>query len=226
MSRASELGRAFNRIWLKPFAFWLLAMPGLWLGWHWYLLLSGGNHGLGFNPIETTHRFLGDTALRILLLSLAVTPIREMTPWKGLLRIRRRIGLAAFWYALLHVLAYLGLDLFIAAGMSITGAIAGLWDDVVERIYITLGMIAVLALLPLAATSFNAAIRWLGPKAWTRLHLLVYPLAIIAVFHYGYMVKGHQWGPWIHGGILAVLLLYRLLPFRPGLRRGETRRAR
>ena len=202
--------RTFSRHWLKPLAFWLLALPGLWLGWHWVLLLSGQAHGLGFNPIETTHRFLGDTAIRILLISLAVTPVRDLTRWGPVMMIRRRIGLAAFWYALLHILAYLGLDLFLASGMSVSGALAGLWRDVAERIYITLGMSAFILLIPLALTSFNRMQRWLGARRWQGLHRLVYPLAILAVLHHGYMVKGQQLGPWIHGGVLALLLAYRL----------------
>lgn len=202
--------RTFSRNVMKPLAFWLLALPGLWLGWQWSLLLTGQAHDLGFNPIETTHRFLGDTAIRILLISLAVTPIRDLTRWGPVMMIRRRIGLAAFWYALLHILAYLVLDLFIEAG-TVTGALAALWRDVTDRIYITLGMSAFVLLIPLAITSFNRMQRWLGGQRWQGLHRLVYPLAILAVFHHGFMVKGNQLGPWVHGGILAVLLGYRLV---------------
>ena len=209
MTSRADMLRLFARHGLKPLAFWLLALPGLWLAWQWWGLLSGGSHALGFNPIETTHRFLGDTALRILILSLAISPFRDLTRWAPIMKIRRRVGLAAFWYALLHLLAYMGLDLLVAAQGSVTGMFAGLWDDVVERIYITLGMIAIVGLVPLALTSFNFSIRHLGATLWQRLHLSVYPIAILAVFHYGFMVKGHQLGPWVHGGVLAVLLGYR-----------------
>jgi sulfoxide reductase heme-binding subunit YedZ len=209
MAKRSVL-KEFGKHWLKPLTFWALASPALWLAWQWYQLLGGGSHVLGFNPIETTHRFLGDTALRILLISLAVTPFRDMTRWLPIMKVRRRIGLATFWYAVLHVLAYLGLDLFLAANMSLTGMLAGLWQDVSQRIYITLGMIAFLTLLPLSLTSFNSMVRRLGVKAWQRLHYCVYPLGVVAIFHYGFMVKGNQPGPWIHGGILAVLLGWRV----------------
>ena len=211
--------KAFGRDWLKPLVFWALATPFLWLAWQWTMLLTGGQHVLGFNPIETTHRFLGDTALRILLISLAITPLRELTRWLPLLKIRRRVGLAAFWYALLHLSAYLGLDLYLAAGMSLTGMWAGLWEDVVKRIYITLGMTAIILLIPLALTSFNSMVRRLGAKTWQNLHYSVYPLAVIACFHYGFMVKGNQPGPWIHGGILALLLAYRLVTWMIRARR-------
>lgn len=215
--------RTFGRHWLKPLAFWLLALPGLWLGWQWYLLLSGGDHALGFNPIETTHRFLGDTAIRILLVSLAVTPVRDITSWLPIMKIRRRIGLAAFWYALLHILAYLVLDKYFAAGMSVSGMFAGLWEDVVERIYITLGMAAFLLLLPLAATSFNISVRLLGAQLWQKLHYAVYAVAVLAVLHHSFMVKGNQLGPWVHGVTLAVLLGWRINAWRR--RRLASRRA-
>jgi sulfoxide reductase heme-binding subunit YedZ len=205
----SAMLRAFGRVWLKPLTFWALATPALWLGWQWSALLMGGVHALGFNPIETTHRFLGDTALRILLISLAITPFRDLTRWLPIMKIRRRVGLAAFWYAVLHLAAYLGLDLYLAANMSIAGMFAGLWNDVVERIYITLGMIGFLIFIPLSVTSFNSMVRRLGAKVWQRLHYSVYPLGVIAVFHYGFMVKGNQLGPWIHGGVLLALLAWR-----------------
>ncbi|WP_300529848.1 protein-methionine-sulfoxide reductase heme-binding subunit MsrQ [Maricaulis sp.] len=208
----SHLAR-FERQGLKPLAFWLLALPGLWLFAQWGLLLGGQDHSLGFNPIETTHRFLGDTALYVLMASLAVTPLRDLTRWKAVMKIRRRIGLAAFWYAVLHVIAYLGLDLYIAAGMSVSGMMAGLWDDVVERTYITLGMLAFIGLIPLALTSFNAMIRRLGALLWRRLHLAVYPISVLAVLHYGFLAKGNQLGPWIHGAALAALLGYRLFAY-------------
>ena len=206
--------RSFARHGLKPLAFWLLAAPGLYMGWQWYLLLTGGPHDLGFNPIETTHRFLGDTAIRILLVSLAITPLRDLTRWLPVMKIRRRIGLAAFWYAVLHILAYLVLDKYFAAGGSVTGALDGLWEDVVERVYITLGMAAFLLLIPLALTSFDGMVRRLGAGLWQRIHYLVYPVAGLAVLHHGFMEKGNQIGPWIHGLILALLLGYRLWAWR------------
>lgn len=200
---------AFGRDWLKPLTLVALLAPFFWIAGQWLFAIQGWPNRLGFNPAETTHRFLGETALRLLLLSLAVTHFRDITGWAPIMRVRRRIGLAAFFYALLHMLAYLGLDLFIAAGMSLKGVFAGLVDDVAERLYITLGMAALLLLLPLAATSNNAMTRRLGGRRWRRLHSLVYPIAILAVLHHYFMEKGAQPGPLIHGAILAILLGWR-----------------
>ena len=190
---------------MKPLVLAGLAAPGVWLGFQWVLAFSGGPHVLGFNPIETTHRFLGETALRILLLTLAVTPIRDLTGWQPLLLIRRRIGLAAFVYSLLHVLAYVWLDLNWSA--------ARLVEDVILRIYITLGMAALVLMLPLAATSTNGMIRRLTRRVWERLHWLIYPLAALAVGHHYFMEKGDQPGPLVHGAILSALLAWRLVAF-------------
>jgi len=195
----------FARRWMKPLALAGLATPGVWLLVQWALAFSGGPHALGFNPIETTHRFLGETALRILLLTLAVTPLRDLTRWQPLLLIRRRIGVAAFVYSLLHVLAYVWLDLNWSA--------ARLVEDVILRIYITLGMAAFILMIPLAATSTNGMIRRLTRPVWERLHWLIYPLAALAVGHHYFMEKGDQPGPLVHGAILAALLAWRLAAF-------------
>jgi sulfoxide reductase heme-binding subunit YedZ len=201
MARHGWLNR-FARNWMKPLTLAALVVPGAWLAVQWIMALAGGPHALGYNPIETTHRFLGETALRVLLVTLAVTPLRDLTGWQPLLLIRRRIGLAAFAYTLLHVLAYVWLDL----GWSFPR----LMEDVVLRIYITLGMAAFLLMTPLAATSTNTLIRRLGRATWEKIHWLIYPLAILAVGHHYFMEKGDQPGPLVHAAILAVLLLWRI----------------
>lgn len=188
--------------WLKPALFLTLSLPALWLIWQWALLVFAQPNGLGVNPIEATNRFLGDTALRVLLFTLAITPLRDITGIVALTRLRRMAGLFAFFYVCLHLSNYLGLDLFFS--------LAKLWQDIVKRTYITLGMTALALLLPLALTSTNGAIRRLGPKRWRRLHWLVYPAAILSVAHHYFMAKGFQLMPLIHGGILFVLLGWRL----------------
>ncbi len=167
------------------------------------MLLTGQANDLGVNPIETTNRFLGDTALRVLLITLAITPVRDITGYVPLTRFRRMAGLFAFFYVCAHLSSYLGLDLFFS--------LAKLWKDIVKRTYITLGMSAFALLLPLALTSTNAAIRRLGPKRWTQLHALIYPAAILAVIHHIFMAKGFQLMPLIHALILAFLLGWRMV---------------
>lgn len=189
---------------LKPIVFALSLLPLVWLAW------LGGTGGLGVNPIETVNRFLGDWALRFLLIALAVTPLRKVTGWGRLAGLRRMLGLFAFFYVFLHVTSYVGLDLFFDW--------QALWKDVQKRTYITLGMAAFLMLVPLAATSTKAMIRRLGAKRWQALHRLVYPAAILAVAHHWLMVKADLTWPIIHAAILALLLGYRLATGKTGRR--------
>ena len=187
---------------LMPLTFWLLMAPLFWLAWQWVAALMGWPNTLGFNPIQTTHHFLGQTAIRVLLLALAITPLRDWTGWSPILRIRRRVGLFAFGYAVLHLLAYFGLDLLFS--------LSALWEDVVLRTYITFGMAALAMLVPLAITSNPAVIRAMKAAQWRRLHQLVYVLAPLAVLHHWYAEKGFQMGPVVHAGVLALLLGWRV----------------
>ncbi len=188
---------------LKPILFLCLSAPLIWLLWQWGLLFTGQPSSLGANPIEATNRFLGDTALRVLLITLAVTPLRDLTGWIKLTRLRRMIGLFAFFYVSLHLTSYFGMDLLFS--------IKALLKDIAKRTYITLGMTAFVLLIPLALTSNNALIRRLGPKRWSQLHKLIYPVAALGVLHHFFMVKGNQPEPWIHLGILVILLGWRLI---------------
>lgn len=157
---------------------------------------------LGANPIEAVTRGLGDWALRLLLVTLAVTPLRRLTGWAWLARLRRTLGLFVFFYASLHLITYLWLDQFfdwIAIG-----------QDIVKRPFITVGMITFALLVPLAATSSNAMIRRLGGQRWRELHRLIYPLAMLAVLHYTWMVKVDVRQPAMYGALLALLLGLRL----------------
>lgn len=185
--------------WLKPLVFTVSLLPVAWLGWQ---AVYGS---LGVNPVETLNRTLGDWALRFLLLALAVTPLRQWTHWAPLARLRRMMGLFAFFYVGLHLASYIGIDLFFDW--------AALWKDVVKRTYITLGMGCFLLLLPLALTSTDAMIRRLGGKAWRKLHRLVFPAAILGVAHFWLMVKADIREPVVYAVILAVLLGWRLRAF-------------
>jgi sulfoxide reductase heme-binding subunit YedZ len=195
--------RTFARHWLKPLTLIALIAPFAYLAVLWALMLTNTEpYIMGFNPVQWTHRYLGDTAIRVLLVTLAISPIRDITGWAPIALIRRRIGLAAFFYAFLHMLAYLGLDR--------NWSLQLLWEDVMIRTYIMLGMAALVLMIPLAITSTNGMIRRLGRKTWDRLHWLIYPLAIIAVAHNLLMVKIIDGDPTIHAAILAVLLLWRV----------------
>ena len=195
--------RTFAKHWLKPLTLIALVAPFAYLAVLWTLMLTNTEpYIMGFNPVQWTHRYLGDTAIRVLLVTLAISPIRDITGWAPIALIRRRIGLAAFFYAFLHMLAYLGLD----RGWSLQL----LWEDVMIRTYIMLGMAALVLMIPLAITSTNGMIRRLGRKTWDRLHWLIYPLAIIAVAHNLLMVKVIDGDPTVHAAILALLLLWRV----------------
>lgn len=156
--------------------------------------------GLGANPIEELIHRLGKWGLNFLLVTLAVTPLRRLSGWNWLIRLRRMLGLFAFFYLLLHFLAYAGLDQRFD--------LAVILEDIVERPYITLGMTALVLLLPLALTSTNAMMRRLG-RRWRQLHRLVYPIAILGVWHFYWQVKLDTLEPTIYAAILAALLGYR-----------------
>ena len=194
--------------WLKIPVFLLCLVPAGVL-----LLEAFGVAGLslGANPVEALIHSLGTWSLNFLLVTLAVTPLRRLTGQAWLLRFRRMFGLFAFFYLLLHFLAYAGLDQRFALGYIL--------EDIAERPYITLGFAAFLMLIPLAATSTRGMIRRLGPR-WKQLHRLVYPAAILGVWHYYWLVKADVLQPLIYTAILVLLLALRLR--KPTLKRART----
>lgn len=131
---------------------------------------------LGVNPVETLQHETGRPALQILLATLAITPLRRITGWSQLIRLRRMLGLWAFFYAVAHFSIYLVFDQFFS--------LSGIADDVVKRRFILSGMVALLAMLPLALTSTKGWIRRLGGKRWQRLHRLIYVAAIAGALHF------------------------------------------
>lgn len=179
---------------LKPTAFVICLIPFA------QLLYRAYTNDLGVNPIDTITRFTGSWSLFILLTSLTVTPLRRLTGWNDLIKYRRMIGLFAFFYALLHFSTYMVLDLYFDFG-----AIA---KDILKRPYITVGFTALLLMIPLAITSTSAMVRRLG-KRWQTLHYLVYPIAILGVVHFYWLVKSDITRPAQYGLVLAVLLGYR-----------------
>lgn len=188
-------GKAYAR-WLKPIVFVLCAIPAL------NLIHAGFNGALGANPVETITRATGDWTLRMLLLTLAITPLRKLTGLNTLMRVRRMLGLFTFFYVSTHLLTYVWLDAFFS--------LAYIWDDIAKRLYITAGFSGFCMLLPLALTSTNAMIRRLGAKRWQRLHQLVYPAALAGVLHYWWLVKADVREPMLYAAILAILMLARV----------------
>ncbi len=181
----------------KPLLWLVLAAPAA-------LLLAGAlANTLGPNPAEALIRSLGDWTLRLLCLTLAITPLRQITGWHALLRWRRNLGVATFIYGSLHWLAYAWLD----QGLEP----AALWADVLKRPFILVGTAAWLAMLPLAATSFNRAIKAMGGRAWKDLHKVIYGVAITALLHFLWMrsAKNNYGEVAIYGLIIAVLLAWR-----------------
>ncbi len=158
--------------------------------------------GLGANPIEELTHASGDWTLRLLLVTLAVSPARRHLGWAWAAPLRRTFGLAAFAYATLHFTTYFALDQFFD--------LAAIREDVLERRYITAGFAGFLCLLPLAITSTRGWIKRLGQR-WIRLHRLVYIAAILGVAHYLWLVKADLLAPLIHAAVLAGLLLTRLV---------------
>jgi len=182
----------------KALVFTAASLPFLALVW------DGFNGELGANPVETITRTTGDWALRLLLVTLAVTPLRRLTGWHALTRLRRMLGLFAFFYVALHFATYLVFDQFFS--------LAGIVDDVVERPYITVGFASFVLLIPLAATSTDAMVRRLGGRRWRRLHRLAYLAAAGGVLHFLWLVKADLREPLVYAAVLALLLASRL-PF-------------
>jgi sulfoxide reductase heme-binding subunit YedZ len=183
--------------WLKPAVFLACLGPAAWLIYGAFL---GGD--LGVNPVETITNYTGIWTLRLVAISLAVTPLRWLTGWNPVIRFRRMLGLFAFFYGTLHFLTYFVLDHSLV--------FAGLWDDVVKRPYITAGFTAFVLLIPLAVTSTQGWIRRLGGRKWNLLHRLIYVTAVLAVLHYWWKVKLDTSSPALYAAIMAMLLGARL----------------
>jgi sulfoxide reductase heme-binding subunit YedZ len=167
-----------------------------------YLSLGAWQRTLGANPIETITRSTGLWTLRFMLITLAVTPLRRLTGWNGVISLRRMLGLFAFFYGSLHLLTYVWLDQFFDW--------AAIVKDVAKRPFITAGFSAYVLLVPLAITSTAGMIRRLGGRTWRRLHRLAYVTAALGVVHYWWLVKADIRPPRNYGLVLAALLLVRL----------------
>ena len=199
----------------KPVVFALALLPFAWLFWRAF------DNALGPNPAEALIRSTGDWTLRFLCLTLTVTPLRQLTGWNALARLRRMLGLYTFFYGCLHFLAYGWLDM----GFEL----ADILKDIAKRPFILVGSTALLLMLPLAATSFNRAIKALGAARWQALHRAVYAVVLLALLHFFWMrAAKHNFAEWsVYAVIVAVLLGWRLwkrLAPRPALAGGAVRR--
>ncbi len=176
---------------LAPLLFLVALVPAI------RLVGRFAGNDLGVNPAETLQLETGIWALRLLLITLAITPLRRLTGWNRIIQYRRMLGLFAFFYATLHVLTYLVFDLSLAFGELLA--------DVAKRPFITLGFVAFVAMVPLAATSTRAAIRRLG-RRWQALHRLIYVSAVFAALHYLWKVKVVTGAPVSYAAAVAALL--------------------
>lgn len=181
---------------LKAAIFALALLPFLRMAW---LTATG----VPVDPVEFLTHGSGDWALYLLCATLAVTPLRRLTGWNWVVRLRRMIGLFTFFYAFMHFMTFLWFDHFFD--------VAAMWKDVLKRPFITVGFACFVLLVPLAATSTNAMIKRLG-RNWARLHKLIYVIAPLAILHYWWMKAGkHNFEqPIVWGSVVAVLLLLRV----------------
>jgi methionine sulfoxide reductase heme-binding subunit len=181
---------------LKPLIFVLSLVPAA------YLVFLGFTNNLGVNPAETLQLETGTWALRFLIATLTVTPLRRLTGWNRVISYRRMLGLFAFFYAFAHFLTYLILDQYFALDQMMA--------DVVKRPFITMGFIAFVLMIPLALTSTKGWIRRLG-RRWQSLHRLIYVSAVAASIHYVWKVKVVLGAPVYYGLAVALLLGFRVL---------------
>lgn len=181
---------------IKPALYLTALLP---LAWLLYALLTGLVMG---DQVKFMQHVTGDTVLSCLMLTLTITPLRRLTGWNEIIRVRRLIGLTAFWYACLHLTTYLVFDQSLEV-MEIA-------KDIRKHPWVLVGFTAFLCLVPLAVTSTNGWIRRLGGQRWRQLHRLVYVAAVAGVLHYLWLVKKDITYPVIYGIVLLALLLVRL----------------
>jgi sulfoxide reductase heme-binding subunit YedZ len=189
--------RLLSKRWIKAPVFVLCLCPVFLLGWR------ALHNELGANPIEFITHSTGDWTLRFLLITLAITPLRKLLGLPDLIRLRRMLGLFAFFYGSLHFLTYIWLDKFFD--------LSDIWKDIFKRPFITAGFLAFVLMIPLAITSTAGWIRRLGGARWQMVHRLVYVTAVAGVVHYYWLVKSDVRLPVAYGTAIGALLLYRIV---------------
>lgn len=188
---------------LKPLVFLVCLIPAAQIAWNLYRVVTGtgGLTALGANPIQEVEILTGLWTLRFLAITLAVTPVREVSGLGQLSKFRRMFGLFTFFYACIHVSMWVGVDWYFDW--------RAMGDEIVKHKYILVGMLTFLLLIPLAVTSTNAMVRRLGGKRWAKLHRLVYLAAIGGTVHYLWAVKKDTFFPLAYFATFLVLLGYR-----------------
>jgi sulfoxide reductase heme-binding subunit YedZ len=185
--------------------------PALWLAWALYSDFALGTRHLGSEPIKAAEHGYGEMTMRLLLATLAITPLRRLTGWNWLAKHRRTLGLLAFAYAVLHLTVWAIIDV-----QLVIDDLVG-WDvvktDLLKRPFITIGMLALLLMLPLALTSTKGMIKRLG-KSWGKLHRLVYVVALLGLVHFFMAVKLDWREPLVYALVLAALLGWRVVEAR------------
>ena len=187
---------SFPKLSVWQIIFLVCLLPLVWL------LLDIGFDNLGANPIQALHIRLGDWSLRFLCLTLAVTPVQTLTHWRGMTDFRQLFGMYTFFYASLHVLAYLTVD------NALVWPIIGM--DILQSSYIWFGVIAYILIFLLGVSTPKAAKKWLG-KSWKKLHRFIYLAACAAILHYFWQLKGNLAQPVFYLLLIGILLLFRVI---------------
>jgi len=193
MTPAQRINRGLSKVPAWPL-YILALVPPVWFFW------LGQTGGLGPEPIKALEHEIGELALKLLIVVLAITPLRNMSG-VNLVKFRRALGLVAFFYVVLHLLVWLVLDV---------GVLSRIWADILKRPYITVGMAGFLLLIPAAVTSNNWSIRRLGPKRWKRVHQVTYAAAILGAVHFIMVQKVWEAEPLVYLVVIAALLSTRL----------------
>jgi sulfoxide reductase heme-binding subunit YedZ len=196
--------------WVKYPVVAISLLPAAWVAFALWSDLTRNTRFLGANPVKEMEHFMGEWNIRFLVLTLMITPLIKVTGWGWLIRYRRIFGLLAFFYIFLHLSIYFVLD------VELSGAL--LVEDVSERLYITLGMLGFLLLVPLALTSTKGWIKRLGNKRWNALHWLIFPAVVLGMIHYYMAVKRDIREPLVYALIFGVLFWVRFRGRRSTLR--------
>ena len=183
---------------LRRIPAWPIYVIGaVWAAWLFYLGVTGG---LGVEPINALEREYGEVGLKLLIIGLAITPLRKYAG-VNLLKFRRALGVTTFFYIMAHFTVWAVLDV---------GTFARVWEEILKRPYVTVGMLGFVLMIPLAVTSNNLSLRKLGGATWRRLHKLTYLIAVLGAVHYLWLVKGFQLEPIVYVGVILGLLALRL----------------